>query len=105
MSLVEAEPIGVLIMTDNGLKDEKIIAVAKNDPFYNCYKDISEVPAHIMDEIKHFFTVYKTLENKATSVDVFKNREAAIEIINTCLENYRHQIEPRIIAERKARGY
>ena len=105
MSLVEAEPIGVLIMTDNGLKDEKIIAVAKNDPFYNCYKDISEVPSHIMDEIKHFFTVYKTLENKATSVDVFKNREEAIKIIETCLENYRHQIEPRIIAERKARGY
>ena len=105
MSLVEAMPIGVLIMTDNGLKDEKIIAVAKNDPFYNGYKDISEIPSHIMDEIKHFFTVYKTLENKATSVDVFKNREAAIEIIEECLDNYRHQIEPRIIAERKARGY
>ena len=105
MSLVEAEPIGVLIMTDNGLKDEKIIAVAKNDPFYNCYKDISEIPPHIMDEIKHFFTVYKTLENKSTSVDVFKNRESAIEIINNCLEKYHLDIEPRIIAERKARGY
>ena len=105
MSLVEAEPIGVLIMTDNGLKDEKIIAVAKNDPFYNCYKDISEVPPHIMDEIKHFFTVYKTLENKATSVDVFKNREAALEIIEECLASYKHQIEPRVVAERKARGY
>ena len=92
MSLVEAMPIGVLIMTDNGLKDEKIIAVAKNDPFYNGYKDISEIPCHIMDEIKHFFTVYKTLENKSTSVDVFKNREAAIEIINNCLEKYRDDI-------------
>ena len=105
MSLVECAPIGVLIMTDNGLNDEKIIAVAINDPFYNCYKDISEVPQHIMDEIKHFFTVYKTLENKSTSVDVFKNREEAIKIIEACLENYRHQIEPKIIAERKARGY
>ena len=105
MSFVHAKPIGVMAMTDAGLEDEKIIAVAKNDPFYNCYKDISEVPSHIMDEIKHFFTVYKTLENKATSVDVFKNREEAIKIIETCLENYRHQIEPRIIAERKARGY
>ena len=105
MSLVEAVPIGVLIMTDNGLNDEKIIAVAKNDPFYNCYKDISEVPSHIMDEIKHFFTVYKTLEKKETSVDVFKNREEAIKIIQNCLDHYRHQIEPRVVAERKARGY
>ena len=105
MSLVECVPIGVLIMQDNGLNDEKIIAVAKNDPFYNGYHDISEVPCHIMDEIKHFFSVYKTLEGKDTSVDVFKNREEAERIIETCLESYRHQIEPRIVAERKARGY
>ena len=105
MSLVECVPIGVLIMTDNGLNDEKIIAVAKNDPFYNGYKDISEIPNHIMDEIKHFFTVYKTLERKDTSVDVFKNREEAERIIEECLNRYHHEIEPRIIAERKSRGY
>ena len=105
MSLVECVPIGVLIMTDNGLNDEKIIAVAKNDPFYNSYKDISEVPSHIMDEIKHFFSVYKTLEGKDTSVDVFKNREDAERIIQECLDRYHHDIEPRITAERKARGY
>ena len=105
MSLVECEPIGVLIMTDNGLNDEKIIAVAKNDPFYNGYKDISEVPSHIMDEIRHFFSVYKTLEGKATSVDVVKDRKVAEQIIADCLEKYHHDIEPRIVAERKARGY
>ena len=105
MSMVECVPIGVLIMTDNGLNDEKIIAVAKNDPFYNGYKDISEIPNHIMDEIKHFFTVYKSLERKDTSVDVFKNREAAEQIIEACLNRYHNDIEPRIIAERKTRGY
>ena len=93
------------IMVDNGLNDEKIIAVAKNDPFYNCYKDISEVPAHIMDEIKHFFSVYKTLEGKPTSVDIVKGREEAEKIIEESLKRYHHQIEPRITAERKARGY
>ena len=92
-------------MTDNGLNDEKIIAVAANDPFYNGYKDISEVPPHIMDEIKHFFAVYKTLEGKSTSVDVVKNREAAEQIIEQSLNNYATQIAPKIAAERKARGY
>ena len=105
MSLVECFPIGVLIMTDNGLNDEKIIAVAKNDPFYNGYNDISEVPPHIMDEIKHFFQVYKTLEGKDTSVEVFKDRKAAESIIDEALKRYHHDIEPRIVAERKARGY
>ena len=105
MSLVECVPIGVLIMTDNGLNDEKIIAVAVNDPFYNCYTDISEVPPHIMDEIKHFFAVYKSLEGKDTSVDVVKGRAEAENIIEQCLKNYHAQIEPKITAERKARGY
>ena len=105
MSFVECVPIGVLVMTDNGLNDEKIIAVAANDPFYNGYKDISEVPPHIMDEIKHFFAVYKTLEGKSTSVDVVKNREVAEQIIEQSLKNYATQIAPKILAERKARGY
>ena len=105
MSFVECKPIGVLIMKDNGLYDEKIIAVAKNDPFYNCYQDINEVPAHIMDEIKHFFAVYKTLEGKPTSVDVVKGRFEAEKIIEEALKRYHHEIEPRITAERKARGY
>lgn len=105
MSLVECTPIGVLIMTDNGLNDEKIIAVAVNDPFYNCYKDISEVPPHIMDEIKHFFAVYKTLEGKPTSVDVVKDRVEAERIIEESLKRYQSEIAPKYIAERKARGY
>lgn len=105
MSLVECTPIGVLIMVDNGLPDEKIIAVAKNDPFYNQYKDISEIPDHIMDEIKHFFAVYKTLEGKDTAIDEVKDREAAKQIIAECIKAYHHQIEPKVTAERKARGY
>ena len=105
MSFVECVPIGVLIMTDNGLNDEKIIAVAANDPFYNNYKDISEVPPHIMDEIKHFFAVYKMLEGKPTSVDVVKDHNEAERIIEQSLNNYQNQIAPKVAAERKARGY
>ena len=101
MSFVECIPIGVLIMTDNGLNDEKIIAVAKNDPFYNCYKDLNEVPSHIMDEIKHFFSVYKTLEGKTTAVDEVKGRDAAIKIIEECIKAYKDEIEPKWL-EKKA---
>ena len=103
MSFVECSPIGVLIMKDNGLNDEKIIAVANNDPFYNEYKDISEIPDHIMEEIKHFFSVYKTLENKSTAVDVVKGREEAKEIIANCIKAYHNLIEPKVKAERNAK--
>ena len=82
MTLVRAYPIGVISMLDNGKNDEKIIAVPFNDPNYNCYHDISELPSHVVDEMEHFFTVYKALENKTTAVNEKGNREEAIEVIN-----------------------
>ena len=105
MALVEAYPIGVLHMKDGGLGDEKIIAVAANDPFYNQYKDISEIPDHMMKEIKHFFQVYKTLEDKDTEIDEVLGREEAEKIIAYAIEKYQTVIEPKIKSERKERGY
>ena len=88
MTLVECYPIGVITMIDSEENDEKIIAVAKKDPFLNVYKDISEVPNHISSEIMHFFEVYKQLENKQTVVEKVLGRKEAEEIINKCIENY-----------------
>lgn len=103
MSFVECVPIGVLSMTDNGLIDDKIIAVAKNDPFYNCFHDIEDIPPHIMEEIKHFFSVYKTLEGKDTAIDVVEGQKRAKEIIKRCIKAYHNLIEPKIKAERNAK--
>ena len=103
MAFVRCKPIGVLIMTDNDLPDEKIIAVAEDDPFYNGYNDIREVPRHVIDEIKHFFTVYKTLEGKGTSVDEMLGRDKAIEVIEASIKEYHKKIAPKVQAERNAR--
>lgn len=89
LTLVECYPIGVLIMTDSNEKDEKIIAIAKKDPFLNCYNDISELPEHTTAEIKHFFEVYKQLEGKKTTVDKMMGRKEAEEIIQEAIENYK----------------
>ena len=88
LTLVRAYPIGVISMLDGGKKDEKIIAVPFNDPNYNCYHDISELPSHVIEEMEHFFTVYKALENKTTDVNEKGNCEEAIRVIEECLDNY-----------------
>ena len=88
LTLVRAYPIGVISMLDGGKKDEKIIAVPFNDPNYNTYQDISELPSHVIDEMEHFFTVYKALENKTTAVNEKGNREEAVRVIEQCLDNY-----------------
>ncbi len=88
LTLVECYPIGVMIMTDSNERDEKIIAIAKNDPFMNCYTDISEIPEHVISEIMHFFEVYKQLEGKKTTVDEMLGREDAKDIIQSCMKTY-----------------
>ena len=89
MTLVECYPIGVITMMDNGRSDEKIIAIPFNDPNYNMYTDISQLPFHIFEEMRHFFTVYKALEHKEPAVKEVQDREAAIEIIKQCIERYK----------------
>lgn len=91
LTLVRAYPIGVISMIDGDKSDEKIIAIPFNDPTYNGYKDISQLPEHIFDEMCHFFEVYKKLENKVTAVNQVSGRAVAIEIIENALENYKQK--------------
>ncbi len=95
LSMVRCYPIGVITMLDNGASDEKIIAIPFSDPTYNEYKDISELPKHIFDEMRHFFSVYKQLENKQTAVDEVADRRTAIKIIETCIRNYELKYKDR----------
>ena len=88
LSMVRAYPIGVITMMDSGRRDEKIIAIPFTDPTYNHYRDISELPSHIFDEMRHFFTVYKNLENKETAVDEVEGRDSAVRIIKESIDNY-----------------
>lgn len=66
--LVRCFPIGMILMTDQEYLDEKIIALPFGDPEYRHIKSIDELPRHILDEMVHFFTVYKELEGKVTAV-------------------------------------
>ena len=88
MTLVRAYPVGVISMIDNGRNDEKIIAITFNDPNYNMYKDINELPSHVFEEMRHFFTVYKNLENKTTAVNEVSNSEIAIQIVEKAIDDY-----------------
>ena len=88
MTEVRCYPVGVISMVDNKMSDEKIIAIPVNDPRYNVYKDIDELPKHIFDEMRHFFKVYKELEGKETAVDEVLNRTEAEKIIEYTINNY-----------------
>ncbi len=92
LALCRCYPIGLISMTDNGFEDTKIIAIPKNDPTWSGYKDISELPSHIMEEMTHFFTVYKNLEKgKQTAVMQVENAEAARKSIENAIAAYKER--------------
>lgn len=88
MSLVRCYPIGVVFMRDGEADDEKIIAIPFGDPQYNGYTDISELPVHIVDELKHFLNVYKQLENKTVKVLEVGSHEVAKQTIIKNIDCY-----------------
>lgn len=92
LAMCRCYPIGMISMTDNGYEDTKIIAIPINDPTWSDYKDISELPPHIMQEMTHFFTVYKNLEKgKQTAVMKVDNAQKARESIDKAIKTYQER--------------
>ncbi len=82
---VRARPIGVLAMTDEDGPDSKVLCVALGDPSMGNYADIDEVAPHLLDEIEHFFRVYKQLEpNKSVAVGEWSGAVDAERLIRAC---------------------
>ncbi len=87
--LIQARPIGLLRMVDSGMKDDKILCVAKDDPRYEGYKSMMDMEEHVLKEIAHFFQVYKQLEGKEVEVIGWKDADEAKQVILNAIENYR----------------
>ncbi len=89
LTLMEAKVVGVMQMVDGGDADDKIIAVAANDPGVNHYNNIEELPKHFFDELRHFFEEYKKLENKTVIVEEFGDKSTALKIIEEAISYYK----------------
>lgn len=89
LCLVEATVIGNMQMIDSGEKDDKIIAVATNDPSVNHITNIHELPPHFFAVLKNYFEQYKVLENKKVEIDEFQNKETAFKVIEEAIDFYK----------------
>jgi inorganic pyrophosphatase len=74
---MEVRPIGMLEMTDQGLADEKLLCVGKNNPRYKDVWNYSEIYPHMLKEITHFFAIYKDLEGKRVEVKGWRDASFA----------------------------
>ena len=88
MTLVQCRPIGAILMVDGGDNDEKIIAVAEGDRDYKDVTKIEDLPKHLVDEMCHFFSVYKALENKVTEINGTVGKEEAEKLVQAAMDGY-----------------
>ncbi len=88
-SIIRARPIGVLIMRDEAGEDEKIISVPvdKLSPYYKDVTSYRDLPQILLDQIAHFFTHYKDLEEgKWVKIERWGEPEEAFEFIRESVE-------------------
>lgn len=88
LTIMNAKPIGVMKMLDQGEADDKIIAVHANDPEYSFYESIDQLPPHRLVEVQSFFEDYKKLEKKTVVVDRFLDRDDALRVISEAIALY-----------------
>lgn len=86
--LIEVRPIGVLEMLDQGVRDEKVLAVVNNDPRYSEVCNYTDISTHILREIEHFFSIYKDLEGKRTKTIAWHDDQEARRIILESRERF-----------------
>jgi inorganic pyrophosphatase len=96
LCLMEARILGVMQMVDHGDADDKIIAVATNDPSVNYMNNIEELPQHFFNELRNFFEEYKKLENKVVKVEEFQDKASALKIIETALDLYKYTFHDKL---------
>ncbi len=85
---IMARPIGMFMMEDDKGEDEKVLCVPVSDPLWNHVFELNQVPPHLLDEIEHFFSIYKDLEQKKVKTDGWRDKEFAIRVIEEARARY-----------------
>lgn len=90
-SVIRCRPIGILNMTDEAGEDAKLVAVPhdKLTKEYRDVQEISDLPELLINQIKHFFENYKTLEEgKWVKVEDWADSAAAKKAIEDSAKAY-----------------
>jgi inorganic pyrophosphatase len=87
--IIDAKPIALFKMKDDKGIDDKILCVPVTDPGWNTLERLEDLPNQLRDEIAHFFSVYKDLEQKKVSVDGWYSREDALAEIEEARGRFR----------------
>jgi inorganic pyrophosphatase len=89
LTIVEARILGVIRMRDEKGLDDKLIAVSAHDPAVSEWRDLSQIPRHLVLEMRRFFEDYKVLEKKEVLVETPLGREEALTTLREAFALYK----------------
>ena len=77
-------------MWDEAGQDAKVLCVPATDPRVDNVEDLKDVPDYELNEIAHFFAIYKALEpGKNTEVHGWQGRAVAEDVIESARRRFR----------------
>ena len=86
--LIEVEPVALLRIEDAETEDDKVLCVPLEDPSWSWLEDLDDLPKSLRDEITHFFSIYKDLEQKGVEIKGWFGREEAVAEIDASRRRY-----------------
>jgi len=92
---IKARVIGVFRMSDEMGGDDKVLCVPATDPRWSHLAGLDDVGPFLLEEIAHFFAVYKQTEpGKSTDPGRWEDRESAIRIVEESFAAFRPPAQP-----------
>jgi inorganic pyrophosphatase len=91
--VIEVKPLALFRMSDEEGVDDKILCVPISDPSWNTLEKLDDLPKQLTDEITHFFSVYKDLEQKTVDVDGWYGIEDAQRTVEEARRRFREQAD------------
>lgn len=93
--VITTRPIGLFKMLDNDQPDDKILCVPATDPIYRDVYDLPHISQHFLEEVAHFFSVYKDLEGVRVKAVGWERATKAAERIVHAMELYKGKTWPK----------
>ena len=88
--IVRARVIGGLQMIDGGEADDKLIAVLENDYVWGAARNVSDVPAVLVERLQHYFLTYKLVPGERPQARIKRvyGRDHARKVVRAAMADY-----------------
>jgi inorganic pyrophosphatase len=82
--LIQARPIGILDMLDEGAHDGKLLCVPAADPNQRGITSIRQIAPVQLEEVAEFFRTYKSMEGRVVEILDWLDVDAVPALIERC---------------------